>query len=647
MAAPVTITLPDGSKKEAEGGISVADFVKNHIGPGLAKAAVFARLNGQDVDLARTIDADASLQIFTGKNPEALEVARHDAAHIVADAVQQLFPGTQVTIGPVIEEGFYYDFYREKDGKPVAFSPEDLELIEKRANEIIAKDVPFKRTEVAAEDAVKLFEAKGEKFKVEIVHDIVAKGAKTLTLYTHGDWVDFCLGPHGPSTGKVGVIKLLSASGAYWRADQTKEQLQRIYGISFFDKKGLEAWTKQREEAAKRDHRRLGRELDLFHFHPYSPGAAFWTPKGTMLYQTLSDWMRRLTREDGYVEIKTPLLFNKGLWMKSGHWDKYKENMFLVQDSDSGELDFSLKPMNCPSHHVYYGFGKHSYRELPLRLHTQDVLHRNEAAGALGGLTRVRQFAQDDAHIYCREDQIADEVFRFVKLLDRVYNAVGLKYEAKLSTRPEKRLGTDELWDRAEAALKDTLEKMKVAYELKPGDGAFYGPKIDFVVSDSIGRKWQLGTMQLDYIAAERFDLTYVGDDNKEHRPVVLHRAIFGSFERFIAILIEHFAGVFPAWLSPVQAVLVTVADRQADHAKKIVNELNAKGFRVEFDDRGMSMQKKIREAEIGKVPFIGVIGDREVESNSVAPRRHGGEDLKTMSIEAFADVLRKEATIP
>jgi threonyl-tRNA synthetase len=647
MAAPVTITLPDGSKKEDEVGISVADFVKNHIGPGLAKAAVFARLNGQDVDLSRTIDADASLQIFTTKNPESLEVARHDAAHIVADAVQQMFPGTQVTIGPVIEEGFYYDFYREKDGKPVAFSPEDLEQIEKRANEIIAKDVAFKRTEIASEDAVKLFEGKGEKFKVEIVHDIVAKGAKTLTLYTHGDWVDFCLGPHGPSTGKVGVIKILSASGAYWRADQTKEQLQRIYGISFFDKKGLEAWTKQREEAAKRDHRRLGRELDLFHFHPYSPGAAFWTPKGTMLYQTLSDWMRRLTREDGYVEIKTPLLFNKGLWMKSGHWDKYKENMFLVQDSDSGELDFSLKPMNCPSHHVYYGFGKHSYRELPLRLHTQDVLHRNEAAGALGGLTRVRQFAQDDAHIYCREDQIADEVFRFVKLLDRVYNAVGLKYEAKLSTRPEKRLGTDELWDRAEAALKDTLEKMKVAYELKPGDGAFYGPKIDFVVSDSIGRKWQLGTMQLDYIAAERFDLTYVGDDNKEHRPVVLHRAIFGSFERFIAILIEHFAGVFPAWLSPVQAVIVTVADRQADHAKKIVNELNAKGFRVEFDDRGMSMQKKIREAEIGKVPFIGVIGDREVEANAVAPRRHGGEDLKTMSIEAFAEVLRKEAAIP
>ncbi len=643
----VSITLPDGSKKEASAGISVADFVKNHIGPGLAKAAVFARLDGQDVDLARTIDADASLQIFTSKNAEALEVARHDAAHIVADAVQQLFPGTQVTIGPVIEDGFYYDFYREKLGKPAPFTPEELEQIEKRANEIIAADLPFKRSEISADEAVALFRAKGEDFKVEIVHDIVAKGAKTLTLYAHGEWTDFCLGPHGPSTGKVGIIKLLSSSGAYWRGDHTKAQLQRIYGISFFDKKGLEAWQKQREEAAKRDHRRLGRELDLFHFHPIAPGAAFWTPRGTVIYQTLSDWMRRLTREDGYMEIKTPLLFNKALWIKSGHWDKYQENMFLVKDSDSGELDYGVKPMNCPSHHVYFSLGKHSYRELPMRFHTQDVLHRNEAAGALGGLTRVRQFAQDDAHIYCREDQIDEEVARFVRLLDRVYNAVGLKYEAKLSTRPEQRLGADELWDRAEGALRKSLESMKVDYELKPGDGAFYGPKIDFVVSDSIGRKWQLGTVQLDYIAAERFDLSYVGEDNKEHRPVVLHRAIFGSFERFIAILIEHYAGDFPAWLAPVQAVVVTVADRQVEYARKVTAELSALGFRVECDERGLSMQKKIREAELAKVPYVLVIGDREVEGNAVAPRRHGGEDLKSMPMSTFLEVLGKDARIP
>ncbi len=645
--AHVTITLPDGSKKEAELGLSVLDFVKNHIGPGLAKAAVFARVDGHDVDLSRRLEADASLQIFTTKNAEALEVARHDAAHIVADAVQQLFPGTQVTIGPVIEEGFYYDFYREKDGKPAPFSPEELEQIEKKANEIVAADRPFVRSEVSADEAVKLFEAKGETFKVEIVHDIVAKGAKTLTLYTHGEWTDFCLGPHGPSTAKVGVIKLLSASGAYWRADHTKAQLQRIYGISFFDKKALDAWQKQREEAAKRDHRRLGRELDLFHFHPYSPGAAFWTPKGTAIYQQLSDWMRRLTKEGGYVEIKTPLLFNKQLWMKSGHWDKYRENMFLVLDSESGEHDFSLKPMNCPSHHLYFSFGKHSYRELPLRLHTQDVLHRNEAAGALGGLTRVRQFAQDDAHIYCREDQITDEVARFVTLLDRVYAAVGLTYEAKLSTRPVVRLGDDGLWDRAEAALKDALERMKVPYELKEGDGAFYGPKIDFAVSDSIGRRWQLGTIQLDYVAAERFDLEYIGEDNKAHRPVVLHRAIFGSFERFIAILIEHFAGNFPTWLAPTQAVIVTVADRQDAWARQVCAQLESKGFRVEFDDRGLSMQKKIREAELAKVPYVLVIGDREVEQGALAPRKHGGEDLKSMPLAQFIELLGKDAAIP
>jgi threonyl-tRNA synthetase len=647
MGATVTITLPNGDKKDAPKGISVLEFVKQSIGAGLAKAAVFAKVNGAEADLSRTLDEDAALQIFTSKNPEALEVTRHDAAHIVADAVQRLFPGTQVTIGPVIEEGFYYDFYREKDGKPAPFTPDELEQIEKKANEIIAQDLPFTRSEVSADDAVKLFEKKGEKFKVEIVHDIVAKGAKTLTLYAHGEWVDFCLGPHGPSTAKVGVIKLLSSSGAYWRADHTKEQLQRIYGISFFDKKALEAWLKQREEASKRDHRRLGRELDLFHFHQFSPGAAFWTEKGTAIYQALSNWMRLLTLNNGYVEIKTPLLYNKGLWEISGHWGKYKENMFLVEDSDTKEHDFSLKPMNCPSHHLFYGFKKHSYRDLPLRYHTQDVLHRNEAAGALGGLTRVRQFAQDDAHIYCREDQIPSEVAKFVGLLDQVYAAVGLTYRAKLSTRPPQRIGTDDLWDRAEAALKTALESLKLDYDLKEGDGAFYGPKIDFDVSDSIGRKWQLGTIQLDYNAPERFDLTYVGEDNKEHRPVVLHRAIFGSFERFIAILIEHYAGAFPAWLAPVQVMLICVADRQLEYAQKIRQQLVDKGYRVEVDDRGLTMQKKIAEAQVQKVPFTLVIGDREVENNQVAPRRYGGEDLKAMPVAQFVELFEKEAKLP
>ncbi len=642
MSAMVVVTLPNGDKKEAPKGISVHSFVKDFIGAGLAKAAVFAKVNGQDVDLARPLEQDASLQIFTSKNPEAQEVARHDAAHVVADAVQRLFPGTQVTIGPSIEEGFYYDFFRDRP-----FTPEDLEKIEKLANEIVAQDLPFVREEVSPAAAIALFEAKGEKFKVEIINDIVAKGATTLTLYKHGDWVDFCLGPHGPSTSKIGVIKLLSSSGAYWRGDHRNAALQRIYGTAFFDKKALEAWVKQREEAAKRDHRKLGKELDLFHFHPFAPGSAFWAPKGTTLYTVLQDYMRAHTRAGGYVEIKTPLLFNKGLWEQSGHWGKYKENMFLVQDSESAELDFSLKPMNCPSHHLFYGMKKHSYRDLPLRFHTQDVLHRNEAAGALSGLTRVRQFAQDDAHIYCREDQISSEVERFVALLNRVYKDFGLSYAVKLSTRPPQRIGTDELWDRAEGALKTALEALKLPYELVPGDGAFYGPKIDFAVSDSIGRNWQLGTIQLDYVAPERFDLTYIGEDNKEHRPVVLHRAIFGSFERFIAILIEHFAGAFPAWLAPVQCVVVTVADRQAEYAKQVRDRLVGLGFRAEVDERGLSMQKKIAEAQVQKVPFTLVIGDREVEQGAVAPRRYGGEDLKTMPVDQLVALLEKEARTP
>ncbi|HZH18382.1 MAG TPA: threonine--tRNA ligase [Archangium sp.] len=642
MSETITVTLPDGSQKQTARGTTIADFVRESIGAGLAKAALFARVNGQDMDLARKLEEDAKLQIFTPKSPEALDLIRHDAAHVVASAVQHLFPGTQVTIGPATEDGFYYDFFREKP-----FTPEDLEKIEAAANAELKQDMPFVRTEISMDEAVRLFEEKGEKFKVEIVKDIAAKGAKTLTLYTHGDWVDFCLGPHAPSTGKIGVIKILSSSGAYWRGDHRNPMLQRVYGTAFFDKKALTEYLTRIEESKKRDHRKLGKELDLFHFHPYAPGSAFWTPKGTALYQTLSNWMRHLTAEDGYLEIKTPLMFNKGLWETSGHWGKYKENMFLVLDSESGEHDFSLKPMNCPSHHLFYGFKKHSYRDLPLRLHTQDVLHRNEAAGSLGGLTRVRQFAQDDAHIYCMESQITDEVRRFVKLLDRVYKAVGLTYAVKLSTRPEQRLGDDSLWDRAESGLKAALESLGLEYELAPGDGAFYGPKIDFAVSDSIGRRWQLGTMQLDYLAPERFDLTYVGEDNAPHRPVVLHRAIFGSFERFTAILIEHFAGAFPAWLAPVQATLVTVADRQFDYARKVRDSLRAKGYRVEFDERGITLNAKIREAQLQKVPFTLVVGDNEVEAGGVAPRRYGGEDLKSMKLEDFEALLAKEAALP
>jgi threonyl-tRNA synthetase len=642
MSEQITVTLPDGKRVQASRGTKVSDFIREKVGPGLAKAAIFARVNDQDVDLARPLTEDSRLKIFTNSSAEGLEVARHDAAHVVASAVQRLFPGTQVTIGPTIEEGFYYDFFRDKP-----FTPEDLEKIEAEANAEIAKDLPFIRQEVSAEEAQRLFSSMGEKFKVEIIQDIVQKGARTLTLYSHGDWVDFCLGPHGPSTGKIGVIKLLSSSGAYWRGDHRNPMLQRIYGTAFFDKKALQQYLHQQEEARKRDHRKLGKELDLFHFHPFAPGAAFWSPKGTVLYQILSNYMRKLTLENGYQEIKTPLLFNKGLWEISGHWGKYKENMFLVLDSETQEHDFSLKPMNCPSHHLYFGFKKHSYRDLPLRLHTQDVLHRNEASGTLGGLTRVRQFAQDDAHIYCAENQIGEEVKRFVGLVDRVYKAVGLTYAARFATRPEQRLGDDALWDRVEGTLKGVLEGLGLPYTVDPGGGVFYGPKIDFDVSDSIGRKWQLGTIQLDYLAPERFNLTYVGEDNAEHRPVVLHRAIYGSFERFIAILIEHFAGAFPTWLAPVQATLVTVADRQLDYARKVRDSLRQKGYRIELDERGMTLNAKIREAQVQKIPFTLVVGDKEVEQGAVSPRRYGGEDLKSMPLDNFEALLAREAAMP
>ncbi len=642
MSEEITVTLPDGKRVQASRGTKVFDFIREKVGPGLAKAAIFARLNDQDVDLSRPLTEDSRLKIFTNSSAEGLEVARHDAAHVVASAVQRLFPGTQVTIGPTIEEGFYYDFFRDKP-----FTPEDLEKIEAEANAQIAKDLPFIRQEVSAEEAQRLFSSMGEKFKVEIIQDVVQKGARTLTLYSHGDWVDFCLGPHGPSTGKIGVIKLLSSSGAYWRGDHRNPMLQRIYGTAFFDKKALQQYLHQQEEAKKRDHRKLGKELDLFHFHPFAPGAAFWSPKGTVLYQILSNYMRKLTLENGYLEVKTPLLFNKGLWEISGHWGKYKENMFLVLDSETQEHDFSLKPMNCPSHHLYFGFKKHSYRDLPLRLHTQDVLHRNEASGTLGGLTRVRQFAQDDAHIYCAESQIGEEVKRFVGLVDRVYKAVGLSYAARFATRPEQRLGDDALWDRVEGTLKGVLDGLGLPYTVDPGGGVFYGPKIDFDVSDSIGRKWQLGTIQLDYLAPERFNLTYVGEDNAEHRPVVLHRAIYGSFERFIAILIEHFAGAFPTWLAPVQAVLVTVADRHLDYARKVRDSLRQKGYRVELDERGMTLNAKIREAQVQKIPFTLVVGDKEVEQGAVSPRRYGGEDLKSMPLENFEALLAREAAMP
>ncbi|MFL5416931.1 MAG: threonine--tRNA ligase [Myxococcales bacterium] len=643
--AEIDIALPDGSHKQVPAGTTVADFIQTHIGKGLARAALYAQLDGQDMDLSRPLEHGGKLRVITNKDKEGLDLIRHDAAHVMASVVQKLFPGTQVTIGPHTEEGFYYDFFRKEP-----FTPEDVERIEKAVNEEIRKDLPFVRKEVSREEALQLFDKLGEKFKIEIVEDIFNKGAKTLTLYSHGDWVDFCLGPHAPSTAKIGVVKLLNVAGAYWRGDHRNPQLQRIYGTAFFDKKELDAWLKQQEEARKRDHRRLGKELDLFHFHHFAPGAAFWTDKGTKIVNVLSNAMRNLCLSNGYQEVKTPLMYNKGLWEISGHWGKYRENMFLIQDSETKEHDFSLKPMNCPSHYLLYQMKKHSYRELPLRYHTQDVLHRNEATGVLSGLTRVRQFQQDDAHIFVMESQIADEVKRLTELIRKVYTAFGMEFIAKFGTRPAQRLGEDAMWDRAESALKAAVEQTGVSWVENPGDGAFYGPKLDFQVKDSIGRLWQLGTIQLDYAAPERFGLEYVGEDNTAHRPVVIHRAIYGSFERFIAIMIEHYAGNFPVWLAPVQARVITVSDRHRPFAEEVVRELRGRGLRVELDESSEKLGAKIRDAQIAKLPYTLVVGDKESDARAVSPRRHGeGKDaeLPVLPLSEFAEKLAREAQVP
>jgi threonyl-tRNA synthetase len=622
----MNVQLPDGSMREVADNATVAD-VAAAIGRRLAKDAIAGKVNGKTVDVYAPVSEGAQVEIVTPKSEAGLDTIRHSTAHLMAMAVQELFPGTQVTIGPVIEHGFFYDFATDR-----AFTEDDLRSIEEKMQEIVKRDLPIRREELSRDEAIATFDRIGEKYKVEIISAI--PGDETLSMYRQGDWFDLCRGPHVPSTGRMGAFKLMSVAGAYWRGDNKNAMLQRIYGTAWADKEQLEAHLKQMEEARARDHRKLGKELDLFHFHPFAPGAAFWTPKGTTLYQVLSQSMRELALDNGYVEVKTPLLYNKGLWEISGHWGKYKENMFLVLDSETKEHDFSLKPMNCPSHHLYYGMKRHSYRELPLRMHSQDVLHRNEASGTLGGLTRVRQFAQDDGHIYCAEADVPEEVRKFVALLDRVYSSVGLEYTAKFATRPPERIGTDELWDRAESLLKSALDGLGRPYELKPGDGAFYGPKIDFEVSDSIGRKWQLGTMQLDYNAPERFDLTYIGEDNSEHRPAVLHRAIYGSFERFIAILIEHFAGAFPMWLAPVQIAVLPLSEKFVDYADEVEKKLKAAGLRVETDRGDEKLGAKIRLAQLQKIPYMLIVGEKEASSGTVSLRLRTGGDQGSIPVE-------------
>jgi threonyl-tRNA synthetase len=634
MSDSIKVTLPDGSVREVPRGTSARQIAEG-IGPGLARAALAARVNGAVRDLDRPLDADTTLAILTERDPEALEVLRHSSAHIMATAVRELFPNAAIGFGPAIEDGFYYDFQVDRP-----FTPEDLARIEAKMAEVAQRDYPFTREVVDRAEANRRFA--DDPLKLERISEL--GDDETITVYTDGPFQDLCRGPHIPGTGRLKHFKLLSAAGAYWRGDEHRQMLQRIYGTAWFKKDELDAYLHRLEEARKRDHRRLGKELDLFMFHPFAPGAPFYTDRGTTMVRVINEYIRSLNQRAGYQEIKTPLLFNKGLWEISGHWGKYRENMFLVLDSETGEHDFSLKPMNCPSHHLYFGTRKHSYRELPLGFATFDVLHRNEVSGALGGLTRVRQFQQDDCHVYLRGDQIAAEVRRITDMILEVYATFGLTATLKFATRPEQRIGDDAMWDRAEADLRAALEATGRPYELKVGDGAFYGPKIDFDVSDSIGRKWQLGTIQLDYAAPERFDLTYIGEDNSEHRPVVIHRAMAGSFERFLAILIEHFAGAFPVWLAPEQVRVIPISDAQTEAARALTERLQAAGIRAHIDDRHETLNYRIREGEVWKVPYMAIVGQREAESDSLALRVRGaGKKQEVLPAEAFISRVAEE----
>ncbi len=630
----IRIRLPDGSVMEVPRGATPRD-VAEKIGPGLARAALAARSDGVVIDLDRPLDGDTELEILTEKSEDALDVLRHSAAHVLATAVREVRPEAKIGFGPPIEDGFYYDFDVDEP-----FTPEELERIEARMVLVAEADQPFERRVVSRDEARELFA--DDPLKLERLEEF--GDDEVISVYRNGPFIDLCRGPHVPSTGLVRHVKLLNAAGAYWRGDSSRQMLQRIYGTAFFSEKDLNEYLELREEARKRDHRRLGRELGLFLFHSSAPGAPFWTDRGSRLYRELEDWMREVLDRSGYMEVKTPLMYDRSLWEISGHWAKFREDMFLVRDDESGELAYALKPMNCPSHHLMFAAEKRSYRELPYRLATQDVLHRNEVSGALGGLTRVRQFQQDDAHIYVTEAQVADEVQRLVDMVRYFYETLDLAYQAKFSTRPVQRIGDDAMWDRAEASLREALEATGLDYELKPGDGAFYGPKIDFDVEDSLGRLWQLGTIQLDYSAPKRFELTYVGEDNAEHRPVVIHRAIFGSFERFIAILIEHFAGLFPLWLAPEQVRVLPITDEQVPSARELTDRLREAGLRAELDDRSETLGYKIRDGETDKVPYLAVVGRREAEAGTVAVRRHGAERKQdVMDRPDFVDRLLGE----
>jgi threonyl-tRNA synthetase len=632
----VIVTLPDGSNRAVPAGTTVRDVAEG-ISPRLAKAALAAIVDGRPVDLSFPLNANASVRILTQDSPEALHVYRHSTAHLLAAAVTNLFPGVQCGIGPATDEGFFYDFV-----VPRPFVPEDLEAIENKMRELAAQDLIYERQMWAREEAKAFFAGRGEPLKVQLI-DEKTEGQKEVSCYTIKDketFIDFCVGPHVPTTGRLKAFKLLNTSNAYWKGDSRNQPMQRVYGTAFFSDKELKAYLTQIEEAKKRDHRKLGRELGLFTFHQWAPGAAFWLDKGTTVYNTLANYMREVLFPAGYVEVKTPLIFNKALWETSGHWSHYRQNMFLLESEDE---QMAVKAMNCPGHMLIFGSEVRSYRDLPLRLHEQTPLHRNEASGVLSGLTRVRQFSQDDAHCFVTQEQIGEEVERLLGLVQRVYGDFGLEYTAKLSTRPPDFVGEIATWDSAEAQLKAALERAGQPYTLNEGDGAFYGPKIDFDVTDAIGRKWQCATIQLDYQMPERFGLKYIGADNAEHMPVVIHRAIFGSFERFMAILIEHFAGAFPLWFAPIQAVVLPIADRHLDYARRVRNELKAAGLRVDLDERQEKIGYKIREAQLQKTPYMLVVGDREAAEGTVSVRTRTGGDQGAATIASFIDGARAE----
>jgi threonyl-tRNA synthetase len=631
------VTLPDGNSLELPDGATGADAAAA-IGPGLAKAALAVRVNGDLRDLARPLDDGVPIEIVTDRSDDALALIRHDAAHVLATAVMELYPGVKISIGPPIEQGFYYDF-DFPEGTHV--SEADFEAIEAKMREHVKADEPFEREDVSAGDALERFVREGQDYKVELIEDLVRnEGVDTVSLYTNGPFTDLCRGPHSPSTGHVGAFKLQSVAGAYWRGKAENPMLTRIYGTAFATKKELDEHLERLEQARARDHRKIGRELELFTFSELSPGSPFWQPNGMAVWNALADLWREQNRARGYREVKTPILYDVELWKQSGHWDRYRDHMYFTEVEGR---EMGLKPMNCPAHVQLYESERRSYRDLPIRFAEQGLVHRHEPSGTLLGLLRVRHITQDDAHIFCTPEQIEAEVFGCLDFGFYLYDLFGFEPRLELSTRPDKRLGTDEMWDQAESALAGALERRGLEYEIGEGEGTFYGPKIDLHMTDSIGRSWQLGTVQLDYLMPERFDLHYTGADNAEHQPVMIHRALFGSFERFIGILIEHYAGEFPVWLAPVQAIVLPIADRHADYAASVAERLRASGARAELDDRSESLGRRIRDAELRKIPYILVAGDREVETGQVALREHRKGDEGAVAVDEFAERLARE----